>query len=343
MIHDYAEFLGPESRWYPGLKSGALRINEGANRVVDAATNKFVARFVPGSALQRRLAQLPLDANSLTTAIGQSPDLARLAPVLKSIQLLSGVGAVASVANLGVSCIGFALVLHRLSRIEGKLDEALSKLEVLQKKVELIHGHQQALSLARIRSAAESLDRALAADSHATRRELAGRARELFQESKFLYRELWQQVDPWNQSELPVATAMELQGRIVACAIGELQAEFISGDLGAFRQAVRSASVLVRDELGVTAAEALTKRSDGACHAGIERLNGFTAELPVTAGQLRLAATSSRCAIAQLAAFESDAEAVEAWAIEPFEYARIVRAAEGDELFLLCPPAILPR
>lgn len=339
-MNPYAQWLGPESKWYEGLQNGTLRINEGANRVVDAVTNRFVGRLVPGGQLQHILSSLPLQPAAAQQAIAANAQLARLAPVLQSIQLLSGIGALASVANLGVSCVGFAIVLKRLSRIEGKLDECLSKLDVLHAGVQQLHAHQQALSLARLEAAAESLERALAATTATSRRELAGRARDLFQESKFLYRQLWRQVRPWNRREIPVPTALELQGRVIACAIGEVQAEFIAGDLGTFRQALKSAAVLVRDDLAVKPSVALIERSDGAARAGIEHLVAFSAEQAAIAGQLRLAANSTQFSIIRLESFEDDALLVEQRGIEPYELARAVQSATGPDLYLLSPPIL---
>jgi uncharacterized BrkB/YihY/UPF0761 family membrane protein len=70
---------------------------------------------------------------------------------------IATVGALASVANLGVSMAGFAAVLHSLSRIESKLDEVLSEVHHVRQTVQRMHMEQSALSLARIHAAYECL------------------------------------------------------------------------------------------------------------------------------------------------------------------------------------------
>src|SRR5690606_35163193 len=99
--------------------------------------------------------------------------------------------------------------------------------------VDRLHLKADSLTMARLRSAEESLDRALSADTASKRLELCARARDLFQESKNYFLELWKADSVWTEPTLPIQTLVEMQSRYVACLLGEAQAEFVSGDMGA--------------------------------------------------------------------------------------------------------------
>ena len=134
-MNSFAQLLQPDDPLVSGLRTGQYAMNEGANRVTDTGTGRFVAALVPGEAQQRALSGLPMNTADAAARLAASPGIAQLVPVLKAMQLANTVGALASVANLGISCMGFALVLQRLGRIEGKLDDMLTKLDVLQDSV----------------------------------------------------------------------------------------------------------------------------------------------------------------------------------------------------------------
>src|SRR5262245_26542925 len=85
----------------------------------------------------------------------QVGDLApQLMQALGPLQLTSGVGAVASIAGLGVSVAGFALVLRRLGQLEHNLNEALGRLKAEVERVQLT---LDLLNMAELRSAWEQL------------------------------------------------------------------------------------------------------------------------------------------------------------------------------------------
>ncbi|WP_437588335.1 hypothetical protein [Sorangium sp. So ce1000] len=337
-MNEWAEYLEPAEKEIPGLRSGELFVNRASNRVASARTGRFVARLVPGRQLAENLARLPLQPSAAREVIQSSSDLARLSPVLEAMQVTTSIGALASVANLAVSCVGFALVLQRLSRLDAKLDELLLKTETLQRAVDEVRGHQAALSLARVRSAGESLDRALAAETPATRRDLAMHARALFQESKALYLELWRHSQPWERLDIPVRTALEMQSRFVVCAIGEIQAEFIAGDPGSFRHAATQAASNLRTHMGLHQAHiAFRKRSDAACAAGSDALALFQATMVSTVADLKTAAEVTEWTAARLDNFTEDLEILQELRIEPHHLIEIVRAADGAGVYLLHP------
>jgi hypothetical protein len=335
-MNRYANVYGPQTQFYPGLDKGTYVLNEGAQAVCDPKTGRIIGRFVLTGDTQARMASLPNDpVRALASLRAANP---ALATSLQALKVVSTVGAVASVANLGVSCVGFAIVLHRLAKIDGKLDQMMGALEALRGSVERIAVHQEALSLARMRAAGECLDRALAASSAAARTDLARRARDLFQESRFLCLELWQRADPWSQFSIDALTAVELQNRFVACALGETQAEFIGGDMGAFRHAALSIQKDYSQHMVLTAPAAIRARSDGACQAGPGALARFDVELPDLTAKLRLGQETTRWTQQRLEALAGEATLPEELSLEPHEVAQAVRSVEGDVVHFLTPP-----
>lgn len=339
-MNRFAQLLQPPDTYLRGLEVGTYRLNIPANRVIDAQTGQFVAALVPGEDLSQSLAKLPIDPKAAAQTIQRSAELTKLAPLLNSLQLTSSIGALTSVANLGVSFVGFALVMRRLSRIEGKLDELLGKIEVLQQAVREVHVQMDALSVARVLSAAAALDRALAADSAVARRELAIHARNLFQESRLLYLELWRRANPLFQADVPIVTALEMQGRYTASAIGEIQAEFIAGDLGAFKHAAESAARDLRDAMGFEPVPVFRSRSDQSCGRGMGAVTLFQAGMAQLAKELRDAREAAEWTSQRLEGYAADADLVKALDMEPHQLARGVRTLKGNALFLL--PTYLP-
>jgi hypothetical protein len=86
---------------------------------------RFAAPLIPGRDLTMALTRVVATIEALKQA---ASSVEAIAPALEALQLVSAIGAAASVANLAVSIAGFAAVLHRLERIEGKLDAMLATL-----------------------------------------------------------------------------------------------------------------------------------------------------------------------------------------------------------------------
>ncbi len=325
----FAELLGPSDPWLAKLKAGAVTLARESNRVRDTDTGQYLARLVPTNGASEALARLPLQPQLAAQAIAQSGELSAIAPAVEALQLAASVGAIASVANLGVSCGGFAIVIRRLGRIEGKLDQMLGEIEALKAAVSDVHAHQDALSIARLRSAAECLQRSLAADNETTRKELASRARNLFQESRLLYLELWRRAAPWHQAAVPIPTALELHARCVACALGEIQAEFVIGDLGAFRSATETTSAAIAEVTGFSPRDVYRIRSDEACRGHMSSMPAFQARADMLTEELANAWRVADWTVKKLAAFEADVDLVESTGLPPYQVVRELQALPG--------------
>jgi hypothetical protein len=342
-MNSYAEFLAPDDKWLPLLNRGVVKLNYAANRVTWADSGQFAAPLHPvmGRGLAQDLAGLPLQPQAAMQALQGSADISRLLPAIQSLQLVSTIGALASVANLGVSCVGFALVLQRLSRIEGKLDQLMGEVAVLRENVEAIHAHQSALSLARFHSAGESLERSLAAEGAPARRELALSARGLFQESKSLYLELWKRTQPWTTPQIPVQTGLEMQGRFLAAALGEIQAEFVLGDGGTHRRAVEDCATSLREHMAIDQVSAFRSRSDAACVEGEAAVGRFHAYLPQLTAWISAAAGSAAWSETRVRALGEDMQTAQRIGLEPYEMARVVRLPLDKRMYLLGSPVEL--
>jgi hypothetical protein len=75
---------------------------------------------------------MPLDPLTTAVQIGQWFDthsqLTAIRQTLSHLQLINTVGAAASVAGLGVSVAGFAVVLNRLERFEANVQASMEKI-----------------------------------------------------------------------------------------------------------------------------------------------------------------------------------------------------------------------
>lgn len=324
----------PPAELQAAVAAGRLVINKACRTVNDPGTGEFVGALVPTEGFNDALQGLP-KAGSISDFIAANAQLQSVQPLLEAMQLTNFIGAAASVANLGVSIVGFALVLHKLSRIEGKLDEALLSLAELRKSVDEMKLDTGLLSAARLRSASECLERAIAAESATTRSDLAGRARNLFQEARNKHLGLWQHCDPWNNPEIDLLTAMDMKARFEAAAVGEIQAEFVNGDLGTFRHTVRSIVTDYKENYTFVASETLRTRSDYATKNGPAHLGPFGHRLPQLVGQLKVAHESTSWTAQRLASFEEDAQLPDALGAAPHEIAAKLREAPKEGLLVL--------
>ncbi len=201
-----------------------------------------------------------------------------------------------------------------------------------------LHEHANALSLARLRAAGDSLDRAIFASSASTRGELAAHARDLFQESRAFHLEVWSAVKPWGRLEIPVTSVLEMQNRYVACAMGEIQAEFVGGDMATFRHAIETAVKELRVDMKLDAASAFNNRSDEACSQGAQVLARFGHQMPELVAALTSAQEIVGWTATRVQSFATDAELPEHLGVEPHEIVRALRQATGLRLYVLRQP-----
>lgn len=121
----------------PGLAEAVaqkLAFVEGA-LVKDSVTHQILAHLQPTQQLSQTLLRVLDGVTSpanLVSSLGQNYQLWKVRQMLDTLQLVSSIGAAASVLNLGVSVGGFALVLGAIRRVDEKMERALASLEALQ-------------------------------------------------------------------------------------------------------------------------------------------------------------------------------------------------------------------
>lgn len=223
---------------FQGVVDGTL-IRIGCT-VRDVATGQVVAHLKELAGVSRLLCEFPLNpmlggADTLLQ-LGQWIDthsqLKHIQGMLQKLQLVSTVGAVASVAGLGVSVGGFALVLRRLARLEQNLNQGLDKVRV---EVERLNHRMDMLELAKLRTAWDQLVGATSTTDKRRREDLLKDAEKTFHEYRNYYHSLINGLRPTFRTELTLPQVRELFGRFIACGVAELDANFLLGDFEQWR------------------------------------------------------------------------------------------------------------
>jgi hypothetical protein len=155
--------------------------------------------------------------------------LAHIHQTLKAVQTLATVGAVASVASLGVSVAGFAVVLSKLQRMDGKLDKVLSETAKIRSLAERLHVKIDALPVATLRSELEAVHMAWRYEPTRRRESLQASVRTLTN-LRHYYAELLANEEFCLQGTEGLLTLLDTHERLVAAAQGELFAEFLIDD-----------------------------------------------------------------------------------------------------------------
>lgn len=332
--------LRPAASYLPGLVSGEYVLEDTDNRIVRSHDGETVASLVLGRQLQTELAKLPLDPEQASRSMSRSARLGQVAPLLAMMRMTGSVGALASVATVGPSFVALSGMLPRLRRVDGKLDECFERLGVLGQAVQELDTSAHELSVVRLRPAVDALERSLIADSIASREQFARGARDVFAEAKQAYVALWKRVRPWEEPTVDIPTAIEMKNRFVACAIGELRAEFVRGDMARFTTAARAAAADYARVFRLDARAALRARSDAAC-ADTATLAQLQGRLPALSAHVRLAIGVTSYTRRRLEAFEQEAHLPQHLGLEPHQLAQATRDARDCRVYALVASAAL--
>jgi hypothetical protein len=252
-------------RFMPGIASGALRIKGalvkngtsgeivGHMRMVGDAFTKTGNAFSLGP--QAALTQL-------ASSLASNAQLAHLQSTVNSIKLISTIGAVASVAGVGISIAGFAMVMSQLRSMDAKLDAILGRFRAVQQAIDGVDRKLDLLTIARLRHAAELVDVGIACRDLEQRREYLFNAADEFGQLRAFHALLLKE-SPLRQSEIPIPAAVEAYGRFVGASIGQLKASMLLGDLGAYRVVAEAVAVDAEALMTVDAKDAFRARSLG--------------------------------------------------------------------------------
>jgi hypothetical protein len=155
---------------------------------------------------------------------------------LEQLGLVTNVAALASIAGLGVSIAGFAIVSAKLNKIESKLDEMAVDITAIKKGLDNLNIKWDAMSEARLQTAGECMLVAERATTEGRVLELAKEAASEFAKLRHYYSNLLRTRGLFSDISLPIEQLYELIARYTYTCLGVLQAEFLTGDLGAYRK-----------------------------------------------------------------------------------------------------------
>ena len=214
------------------------------------------------------LSKMPIPGGNplgLVTEAIQIGQLHGIQQTLNTVQTLATVGAMASVATLGVSVAGFTAVLSKLKRIDGKLDRVLSEVAQVRKLVDILDIKTDALQLSKLRHALEAVE--LARNYSESRRNTdlivaIGNLAKL----RHYYGELLsnQQFCAFGTENIPML--FEVQEKLVAACEGELFAEFLLGSTPAAISARWGAQRKVFDAIAWTTPTSLYQLAERGDH-----------------------------------------------------------------------------
>ena len=271
-------------------------------------------------------------ANIASQAV-QHAQLAHIQQTLNGLKLVATVGAVASVASLGVSIAGFAVVTQKLGLIEGKLDQLAEELSCMRVSIQELGINWDALTAARMDVAAELLSLAIASSDEARCRSLAEDSAKLFSEMKHYYWRLFNRLDPWHQYEIPPEAALDLFSRAGTCALGQLEAEFLLGDFGAFNKTWSGVVSESRRAADFKLKEAYLVRSNNAKrHGSVFQVATITKDLPQ---QLRTAKEIAIETVARIDSLTFEAQYVKQLGITPIDYVHELKRVREPNIVLL--------
>nr|WP_281721130.1 hypothetical protein [Nitrosomonas nitrosa] len=245
----------------------------------DSVTGQVVGHLKEAGSLGKVLSAIPMNPISAISDVIQISQYAHLShqntqimqnitqiqSTLERLQLITSVGALASVASLGVSVAGFAFVRKRLKMLESKLDDVLGELSQVKKMVQRGEAKIDALGYSRFKAAAEELSIAEDATIENERIEYSRTAEAKFREMKHYYSLLLnnEEYNALNDPELSLPQALELHSRFIASMKGELQACFLRNDLGAYRKCLQNNIGLAQKICHFDITAAFRSRSDG--------------------------------------------------------------------------------
>lgn len=199
--------------------------------IKDRATGKIVGHLQEAGAWKLS-SGIPIPGGNplqLMTDAVQMGQLVGIQQTLNVVQTLATVGAVASVASLGVSVVGFSIVISKLSRMDRKLDRLLSESRQLRASVERLNLKLDALPLARLKAELEGIGLAQGYEP-SRRRDALQRAIGELAVLRHYYHALLADPSLYGTGTTGLGAVLDAHERLVACCQGELFAELLMSD-----------------------------------------------------------------------------------------------------------------
>jgi len=209
----------------------------------EVVSGKIVGHLKEVGGLGDILSRMPFNPLGAVTEVAnlglniqQSIKLQQVQKSLDALQLVNNVGAISSVATLGVSAAGFAVVIERLKRIESKLDSVASDIRSVHELLNKLDFKWDMLTAGKLVSASERLVTAEHATSKERKTTLLSEANSEFSKLRGYFYSLISEMRPAFNSDLNLEQVRDLFSRYYTAAMGQLHSEFLLNDLGTYRK-----------------------------------------------------------------------------------------------------------
>ncbi len=315
------------SEFLPKVASGEL-IRYGAI-LKDADTGMIVGHLKEAGDLAQNLSSLtPIGALSQA---GQHYQLAQIQNTLDTLQMISSVGALASVATFGICVAGFSVVNKKLNQLNAKLDGIIERIDAIREIVEKMNIKWETITLSKLQTASEQLSIAQGTKTASRRNDLLERSCHTFIEFKNYYLNIIEHNDIWTNSELPVNAATEMYSRFITCCLGQLYSEFLLGDMSSFKTSWKIVNEKVAKLSKFDKLHALRARTD---RIASDIFSVTTADRHQIAAQINEADSIATETCARIDTMIVEAEYLEKKGLEPFSYIEELRGLQSDIILI---------
>jgi len=207
----------------------------------DAVSGQIIGHLKEAGSFGAVMSQLPItplgflsESVNLAVNIKQSIQLSKIQQAITALQVTANIGAVASVASMGISVAGFAVVMKRLKRVETKLDSVAGDIQSIRKVLDQCNLKWEAMTSSKLAHASERL--ILAEESTTRKSDLLIESNSEFSGLRHYFYFLLSQLNPSFNADLNIEQVRELLSRYFVAAMGQLHSEFLLNDLDAYRK-----------------------------------------------------------------------------------------------------------
>ena len=248
--------------------------------------------------------------------------------LVEGLQLVTNIAAISSVAGLGISIGGFALVNNKLKKIDEKIDGIADDIQVIKNVLSELSIGWEAMSNARFQTAAETLLVAENSDTEARRQELIKEAVSEFAHLRNYYSHLLQRGGLFKDVSIDLDSLYEIVARYTVSCMGVLQAEFMTGDLGSYRTRLETIQREYADLVSFSARATYLSRCDQSTKLDL----GFDHQ--ALAKSLTAFSEASKENVARIETYGTELEYLEHNMLSVSEYMTSLREHESDIVLL---------
>jgi len=253
------------AQFLPRLLSGEL-VRYGSI-IRDASSGQIVGFLKETGRFAELLSALPsnplsgaVDLVGLVANIDQSIQLRDISKTIEALSVVAGVGATASVVTLGVSVVGFAVVLKQLNRMDSKLDAVAGDIQSIKDTLHMMDIKWDMMTTGKLTSASERL--ILGEEATTRKRDLLKEANGEFSRLRHYLYLFLSDLNPVFHTDLKIAHVRDLLSRYFTAAMGQLHSEFLLNDLQAYRKTLSLIHVQSESLTDFTILDAYRVRSD---------------------------------------------------------------------------------